>query len=440
MNLKELLNENRKKCLKHAKNKNGLSLIVLIVTVIIVIILAAAVIITMTKNSPIGSAREAKFKSDVRTFQDDLAITISEEYTRLQGQRDKKITARGYEKDETKEEFKDSVYKYIPSFTKEYERKFIIVDDKLVAVGLEEKEKEWANSIGIIIKEEEKEEETKEKLTLTELLKDKNKYIGDFVNYDAGEWQEGEIENIKTGKKGSEVVASVEEPTLTYQFGGFPTKNGRNGSAIPYSADYSYVKDKTTGEAVEGWRIFDITDDGIVLISAGCSENYNMSDDDNEAYYSEYILTGNINSKATDLGISEDTFTKRDWSMYKNDTAKEVKPITKEILDNWYSSVIGIENADTYTQETFKKIYLEQNSKKANLIDNFSFYWLASSYEDYSMFYVNPKFECLSANVFSFGIRLLVYLNEDINLNKTGDKKTVIDGDGNEYEYNVWGI
>ena len=62
------------------KNKRrGISLIVLIVTIIVIIILAAAVILALSKNNPVESAREAKFKEDVRSFQDDLALSIAKE-------------------------------------------------------------------------------------------------------------------------------------------------------------------------------------------------------------------------------------------------------------------------------------------------------------------------------------------------------------------------
>ena len=49
-------------------HKRGISLIVLIVTIIVIIILAAVVILTITKNNPVESAKEATFKEDVRNF------------------------------------------------------------------------------------------------------------------------------------------------------------------------------------------------------------------------------------------------------------------------------------------------------------------------------------------------------------------------------------
>ena len=123
------------------KSKKGISLIVLIITIIVVIILAAAVIITINKNNPVESAKEATFKEDVKSFQDDLALTVAKEYTDKQGQRDQKISTSDF--DEIKEY-------YIPSFTEKYKGKFIIQDDQLVGTdSLSEKEKMWANDVNI---------------------------------------------------------------------------------------------------------------------------------------------------------------------------------------------------------------------------------------------------------------------------------------------------
>lgn len=85
------------------KKKKGISLIVLIVTIIVIIILAVTVILTVTKNNPIESAKEAVFKEDVRAFQDELNMYISKEYTSLQGNRDNKITAKKYGKNGEKD-------------------------------------------------------------------------------------------------------------------------------------------------------------------------------------------------------------------------------------------------------------------------------------------------------------------------------------------------
>ena len=122
------------------KNKRGISLIVLIITIIVVIILAAVVILTISKNNPIESAKEARFKEDVRTFQDELALYISKQYANAGGHWDGNISAKKY----------DEIVNYIPSFTKKYEGKFVINNNILEYTNkLDVKEKEYAQSLNV---------------------------------------------------------------------------------------------------------------------------------------------------------------------------------------------------------------------------------------------------------------------------------------------------
>ena len=120
--------------------KKGISLIVLIITIIVVIILAAVVILTLSKNNPIESAKEARFKEDVRTFQDELAMTVSKQYTAAGGHRNTKISTSDF----------DEIKEYIPSFSEKYRDKFIIQDDELKYTNkLDDNEKEYAQSINV---------------------------------------------------------------------------------------------------------------------------------------------------------------------------------------------------------------------------------------------------------------------------------------------------
>ena len=61
------------------KEKKGISLITLVITIIVIIILAAAVILTLNNNNPIENAKEATFKSDVKTVQSELTMYISKQ-------------------------------------------------------------------------------------------------------------------------------------------------------------------------------------------------------------------------------------------------------------------------------------------------------------------------------------------------------------------------
>ena len=160
------------------KSKKGISLIVLIITIIVVIILAAVVIITINKNNPVESAKEATFKEDVKSFQDDLALTVAKEYTDNQGQRDTKINATG-----------ENVKNYIPSFKDKYVNKFAIIDDNLVATDkVTENEKLWIEDLNLNSVEPEETNYTSEEIESSEYLyaigKTKPEYVVAKFNND----------------------------------------------------------------------------------------------------------------------------------------------------------------------------------------------------------------------------------------------------------------
>ena len=126
--------------MKAKENRRGISLIVLIITIIVVIILATVIILTLSKNNPVESAKEATFKEDVRTFQDELAMSVSKKYANVGGNWDGSITAITYEE----------ILNYIPSFSKKYEEKFVITNNSLVYTNkLDKKEKEYAQGLNV---------------------------------------------------------------------------------------------------------------------------------------------------------------------------------------------------------------------------------------------------------------------------------------------------
>ena len=128
-------------------HKKGISLIVLIITIIVVIILAAVVILTINKNNPVESAKEATFKEDVRSFQDELNMYISNEYTKLQGMRDSKISTK-----EIPATYKE-MQTYISSYKEKYDKKLGIEDDKIVYFPKEvtKNEKKWLEDLNISV-------------------------------------------------------------------------------------------------------------------------------------------------------------------------------------------------------------------------------------------------------------------------------------------------
>lgn len=67
------------------KNR-GISLIVLITTIIVILILATAIIINMQETNIIDNAEVAVIKSDIKTFEEELSMYISDEYVETIGE------------------------------------------------------------------------------------------------------------------------------------------------------------------------------------------------------------------------------------------------------------------------------------------------------------------------------------------------------------------
>ena len=113
-------------------HKKGISLIVLIITIIVIIILAAAVILTITKNNPVSSAKEATFKEDMSNIQDELSMYLSKKYTDNPTSFDKSsVNLSG-----------DSMVTELPS-TKKYKEKVSVIKGKLVWAGETENNTEY---------------------------------------------------------------------------------------------------------------------------------------------------------------------------------------------------------------------------------------------------------------------------------------------------------
>ena len=279
-------------------------------------------------------------------------------------------------------------------------------------------------------------------------------HIGDFVNYDAGTWTEEEINSIQTGLQTSLVTAnnSTSLPTRAFQFGGYTVGSSRNGNATQSSVSegkYDYVKDKETGEAITGWRVFDVEGDTVTLISAGNPEDYFYSSLTNSGYINEYILTGNINSSWSSGSTAEETYQKRNWDMYINRSqyGASAEVITKEILEAWYTKYTASPHADLYINSTFQKIYQEPYLKYQNMIENYSYYWLSSAYDSYEGYLVGPDARCAYKGHLNsaFGVRIVVSLESNVRFKETKlGTKTVTGGwttqYGGDQTYNVWDI
>ena len=136
--MKKVEKEKQKNNFTKLTHKRGISLIVLIVTIIVIIILAAAVILTITKNNPVSSAKEATFKEDMTNIQDELSMYLSKKYTDNPTSFDKSsINLSG-----------DSMVTELSS-TKKYKDKVSVVEGNLVKNNskVNSEEKKWFNEV-----------------------------------------------------------------------------------------------------------------------------------------------------------------------------------------------------------------------------------------------------------------------------------------------------
>ena len=155
MKLKEKIDVNKN--FTKLTQKKGISLIVLIITIIVIIILAAAVILTISKNNPVSSAKEATFKEDMTSIQDELSMYLSKKYTDDPTSFDKSsVNLSG-----------DSMVTELPS-TKKYKEKVSVIKGKLVWAGETENNTEykWFSEVtdGATKKSESVRSEWKEKI------------------------------------------------------------------------------------------------------------------------------------------------------------------------------------------------------------------------------------------------------------------------------------
>ena len=136
--MKKVEKEKQRNNFTKLTHKKGISLIVLIVTIIVIIILAAAVILTISKNNPVSSAKEATFKEDMSNIQDELSMYLSKKYTDNPTSFDKSsVNLSG-----------DSMVTELPS-TKKYKDKVSVIEGNLVKNNskVNSEEKKWFNEV-----------------------------------------------------------------------------------------------------------------------------------------------------------------------------------------------------------------------------------------------------------------------------------------------------
>jgi len=107
--------------------KKGISLVVLIITIIVILILVSAILISFNSSNPINKSKEARFKSDLKSFNEQLLANHS----------DKEISDSDYDREEINVELNNypKMKLYIPDITEEYCKKLFIEKGRLLYIG-----------------------------------------------------------------------------------------------------------------------------------------------------------------------------------------------------------------------------------------------------------------------------------------------------------------
>lgn len=114
------------------KDKNGISLIVLIISIIVIIILVSTIMLTVTKDNSISNAKEATFKQDMLTIQDEYAMYLSNKYREKPTEfKQESVNLSG-----------DEMVNELPS-TKKYKDRVSIVKGNITWIGENETEHKW---------------------------------------------------------------------------------------------------------------------------------------------------------------------------------------------------------------------------------------------------------------------------------------------------------
>ncbi len=112
-----------------------------------IIILAGSVILSLVENNPISQAEEAKFKLNLDQYNSELSMHITNRFSEDTAFDSSTFDAGVWDGVQDEEHIEGTIKEYIKSITSEDGQKFEIENGKLVYVGTDESETQWANSL-----------------------------------------------------------------------------------------------------------------------------------------------------------------------------------------------------------------------------------------------------------------------------------------------------
>ncbi|MBE5821694.1 MAG: hypothetical protein E7311_03790 [Clostridiales bacterium] len=222
------------KNLKNSKKTSGISLVALIVTIIVLIILTAAVIVTFMEGGIIEKAKEAVFKSDIRTYQEILAVKNAEKQIEL-------ATGNGEGGLYNETEY-EKIKEIIPELKEEYKDLIAISNGEIVlGTRTEDPYNIWLAELGI------------GKGAIPENSVVKKLQVGHYVNY-----------NIPEEKQGTYTVSEDEREWIYKKL----------YSTASYEIGYQDIM----------WRVLKKDENTVTLVSAEPVENIYLSGANGYAY------------------------------------------------------------------------------------------------------------------------------------------------------------
>ena len=238
-----------------------------------------------------------------------------------------------------------------------------------------------------------------------------NQYIiqGSFVQYDAGEWTEEEINELKSKNlyNINKAKTASNASGLNFTFGGFTYKGDAsnasdisNGNVIT-SRNQSVAPEKGYGTPkYSGWQILESKEVNgktyvTKIIHAGSPENFvYYYTTQNDAYRAEYLLSSGEKQTEYNKFNTGDTIKPRSWQMYVDKNQKDLIADTTDKDGKQIKDVPGLRNTGAY-------------------------YWLENAQNHWYMYPVMSNGELWVRNLMgsdrhSFGIRPVIEMNEGV--------------------------
>lgn len=187
-------------------------------------------------------------------------------------------------------------------------------------------------------------------------------------------------------------------------------KNLKVGDYIDYKLDYENVKEY--GEILtnyKGWRIIEIKNNRIKIISAGTPCNYELFEGKSDIAIND--LTNNFENATFELADGS----LKKGSYFKNEFANKISTLTfKE-----FSQIVCGKDSYDIAKYKINEIYTKYNENMKGLIDNGTWYFLASYFVEDDTCLMSVSYNGIDIQghyIGKTGVRPVIELKENIKI------------------------